>query len=185
MECVASHRVYLGLGSNLGDRLQNLRHGIQRLAAAGALGAISSLYETDPVGVTDQPSFLNAACEISLALSPAEVLDCAKSIERALGRQAGPRWGPRSIDIDILLYDDLQLDSPRLTIPHPRLAERAFVLRPLADLNAGLQVPGLGMSVTELLQGVLASVVRLVAGEGWASAGSSGAANLSGCNTFR
>jgi len=144
--------VYLGLGSNLGDREANLREACRRLQAGGVhLGPCSSLYDTEPWGMAEQPRFLNAACRGETALQPRELLRLAKQIERALGRREGPRYGPRPVDIDILLYNDLILQSTELTIPHPRLRERAFVLAPLAEIAPDLVVPGDGRTVRELL----------------------------------
>ncbi len=145
--------VYLGLGANLGDREANLRAARERLQELGVeLERCSSLYESEPWGVRDQPRFLNAVCRAHTALSPQELLRLAKQVERDLGRRPGVRYGPRPVDVDILLYDDLVLDTPDLTIPHPRLAERAFVLVPLAELAPELVVPGLGRRVRELLE---------------------------------
>lgn len=147
--------VYLGLGANLGDREANLRAARERLQERGVeLERCSSLYETEPWGVRDQPRYLNAVCRGRTALSPQELLRLAKQVERDLGRRPGVRYGPRPVDVDILLYDDLALDTPDLTIPHPRLAERGFVLVPLAELAPELVVPGLGRTVRELLEGL-------------------------------
>ena len=131
----------VGLGSNLGDREQTIR------AAAAALPgvvAISKLRETEPVGVTDQPAFLNGAARLDTELSPRELLDALLEIERGLGRERRERWGPRTIDLDLLLYGDESVDEPGLTVPHPSLHERAFVLEPLAELDPELVVPGRG-----------------------------------------
>jgi 2-amino-4-hydroxy-6-hydroxymethyldihydropteridine diphosphokinase len=127
-------RVYLGLGINLGEREQNLTIALARLQERLRLVAVSSLYETVPWGVADQPPFLNAAVAAETDLSPAELLVFIKGVEREMGRQPSGHWGPRLIDIDILLYGDLVLQTPDLVIPHPRLAERAFVLVPLAEI---------------------------------------------------
>jgi 2-amino-4-hydroxy-6-hydroxymethyldihydropteridine diphosphokinase len=151
---------YLGLGSNRGDRLAKLREGLERLAPAVQVEAVSPVYETEPVGVVDQPSFLNAVCRASTGLEPHPLLDWVKQIERAAGRRPGPRWGPRPLDIDILLYGDAVVDLPDLQIPHPRLVERAFVLCPLADLAPDVLVPGSGQTVRELLAGLDVSGVR-------------------------
>jgi 2-amino-4-hydroxy-6-hydroxymethyldihydropteridine diphosphokinase len=161
------HIVFLGLGANLGDRLANLRHGLRRLEPEIHVRAVSPLYESEPVGVTDQPLFYNAACVVETELSPDEVLDRAKAIERAAGRRPGPIWGPRPLDIDLLLYDDATLVTERLQVPHARLAEREFVLRPLADLAPEQLVPGTGASVQELLGRVGDGGVRRIAAGGW------------------
>ena len=144
--------VYLGLGSNLGDRAANLREACRRLEAGGVrVGPCSSLYETEPWGIAEQPLFLNAVCRGETALQPLELLRLAKTVERALGRAESPRYGPRTVDIDILLYGDLVLQSAELTVPHPRLHERAFVLVPLAEVAPDVAVPGDGRTVRELL----------------------------------
>jgi 2-amino-4-hydroxy-6-hydroxymethyldihydropteridine diphosphokinase len=164
-----THRVWLGLGSNVGDRLSNLRQALRLLESCVRIDSVSSLYETDPVGVTDQPAFYNAVCSGETELEPEPLLDAVKQIEWELGRRPGLRWGPRPLDIDILLFDDLRLESPRLQIPHARLAERAFVLCPLADLAAQKTVPGVIGSIQELLASSNKSGVRLAAGAGWES----------------
>jgi GTP cyclohydrolase-4 len=130
----AIHSVYLALGSNLGDRRANLAAALQRLREVVDIQAVSSVYETEPVGYVDQPLFFNIVCYGTTALSPEELLRYAKNIEKALGRQTTFRNGPRPIDIDIIYYDDLHIDQDNLTIPHPRMAERAFVLAPLAEI---------------------------------------------------
>jgi 2-amino-4-hydroxy-6-hydroxymethyldihydropteridine diphosphokinase len=113
--------------------------------------AVSQLRETDPVGLLDQPRFLNAAARVQTTLSPRSLLETLLSVERELGRtRDGPRWGPRTIDLDLLLYGDEVVDEPGLTVPHPRLHERSFVLEPLADLDSGLVIPGRGPLATLL-----------------------------------
>lgn len=142
--------VYLGLGANLGDRLAQLR---EALAALPGVVVCSSVYETEPWGKLDQPRFLNLCCELTTALTPSDLHASTLQIERQLGRAAErERWGPRPIDIDILTYDDLVLSTPELTIPHPGIAERAFVLRPLAEIAPDLRVPGLPGTVSDLLE---------------------------------
>ncbi len=128
--------VYLSFGSNLGNRDALIQTALAALpkATAGRLLAVSRLYETAPWGVTDQPPFLNGVALLDTPLAPPDLLAALKGLEAAAGRQAGPRWGPRPLDLDILLYNDLHLTTPTLTIPHPRLLERRFVLQPLADL---------------------------------------------------
>jgi 2-amino-4-hydroxy-6-hydroxymethyldihydropteridine diphosphokinase len=132
---------YIGLGSNLGDR------GGTILAAAERLGPhrLSPIVETEPWGYVDQPTFLNAVAELETDLTARELLDRLLEIERELGRvRAGPRYGPRTIDLDLLLYGAEVVDEPGLTVPHPRMAQRLFVLEPLSALNPGLFIPGLG-----------------------------------------
>lgn len=145
---------YVGLGSNLGDREQSLRDALDRMAAEGWLVRFSAFRDTDPVGVTDQPRFLNAVAELRTDLRPRELLEQLLAIERELGRERSgeQRWGPRTIDLDLLLYGDEIIDEPGLTVPHPRLAERRFVLEPLAELSPGLELPD-GRRVRELLAG--------------------------------
>lgn len=154
--------VFIALGSNLGDRKANLVAAIERLGNLGVVTRASPVYETEPWGITAQPPFLNQVVELQTELSPHELLRHLKAIETVMGRDpAGPRYGPRLIDLDILLYDDLALTSYALTVPHPRLCERAFVLVPLADLAADRVHPRLGLTVRELLARVDRSGVRL------------------------
>lgn len=143
-------RVYLGLGSNLGRRAQNIYEALQRLEAGIRLDRISRLYETEPVELADQPWFLNLVCSGETDLSPQALLRLAKTIEREMGRKEGPRFGPRLIDIDILFYNDLVVSTPELEIPHPRLHERGFTLTPLNEIAPGLMHPLLGMTIREL-----------------------------------
>ncbi len=155
------HLVYLGLGSNLGDRDEILRAAVTRVRAAVAVRRISSVYDTAPLLVADQPRFHNAVISGETALSPLELLRAVKAIERELGRvPAGVRYGPRAIDIDLLFYDDLSLRSEELTLPHPRIAERAFVLVPLAEIAPGEALPVLGTTPEALLVALDAADVR-------------------------
>jgi len=140
-------RAYVGLGSNLGDRESTLRRALARLAAEPGVSvvAVSSFRETDPVGCVDQPRFVNAAVALETQLEPPALLGRLLAIERELGRtRLGPRLGPRTIDLDLLLHDDRVTAGPDLELPHPRLHERRFVLEPLAELDPGLVVPGRG-----------------------------------------
>jgi 2-amino-4-hydroxy-6-hydroxymethyldihydropteridine diphosphokinase len=135
---------YLGLGSNVGDRRGHLRSAIELLGEHGVeVEAVSSLYETEPVGeIADQPDFLNAAVRIRTDLEPQGLLDVCKGIEAEQGRMfAGPRHGPRSLDVDLLLLGDLELETERLTLPHPEVRSRRFVLVPLLELDPGLTLP--------------------------------------------
>jgi 2-amino-4-hydroxy-6-hydroxymethyldihydropteridine diphosphokinase len=147
-------RAFVGLGANLGDRAVTLRSALALLEAHEGVrvAGVSSFRETDPVGFVDQPPFLNAAVEVETALSPRDLMACLLEVERVLGRErTGPRFGPRTIDLDLLVYEDLEMDEPGLTIPHPRLHERAFALEPLHELDPGLVVPGRG-PVSALLE---------------------------------
>ncbi len=141
-------RAYVGLGSNLGDREASLRAAVDLLEANPEIQfvAVSRFRETDPVGLVDQPRFLNGAVAIDTELAAPDLLDRLLTIERDLGRErgVGPRWGPRTIDLDLLLYGDETFQRPGLTVPHPRLHERRFALEPLADLDPALVVPGRG-----------------------------------------
>ncbi len=139
-------RAYVGLGANLGPREVTLLRAVDLLAAADGVEvvAVSQLRETDPVGVVDQPPFLNGAVAIDTTLAPRALLDVLLETERALGRVRAERWGPRTIDLDLLVYGDQIVDEPGLRVPHPRLAERRFALEPLADLDPALEIPGLG-----------------------------------------
>ena len=147
------HRVYLALGTNLNEREQNLAEAIRRLGDAVMVEQVSPIYETEPWGVTDQPDFLNMVVRGHTTLTPSDLLVFIKQIEEDMGRKLDAvRNSPRLIDIDIIFYDNLILESPELTIPHPRLEGRAFVLAPLADLDPDLIHPALGLTVAELLE---------------------------------
>ena len=134
-------RAYVGLGANLGDREATIRAAISALPG---VVAVSELRETEPVGVVDQPPFLNGAVAVETELTPRQLLDTLLAIERDLGRERRERWGPRTIDLDLLLYGDATIDEPGLTVPHPRLHERRFALEPLLDLDPELEIPGRG-----------------------------------------
>ena len=137
---------YVGLGANLGPREITLLRAVDLLAETDGVEvqAVSQLRETEPVGVVQQPLFLNGAVVLNTSLSPRELLDRLLEIERELGRVRDVRWGPRVVDLDLLLYGDRQIDEPGLRVPHPRLHERRFALEPLAELDPELDVPGLG-----------------------------------------
>jgi 2-amino-4-hydroxy-6-hydroxymethyldihydropteridine diphosphokinase len=148
--------VYIGLGANLGERDATIRRALELLTETGdvEVEAVSALQETDPVGYEDQPRFLNGAAAVRTELSPRDLLDLLQEVERRLGRdRSGPRFGPRTIDLDILLYGRETIDEPGLRVPHPRLAERRFALEPLVELDESLVVPGRG-SVRALLAGL-------------------------------
>ena len=161
---------YLGLGSNLGDRAAYLRAALDLLAASGevAIVALSSLYETDPMEIADQPPFLNAVAVIHTELAPRALLRLLKETERAVGRIDRIRFGPREVDVDILLYDDLVLTGADLTVPHPRLAARAFALVPLDEVAPDLLLPGTDTPLASLIPAAraLGGVVR-VQGPEW------------------
>jgi 2-amino-4-hydroxy-6-hydroxymethyldihydropteridine diphosphokinase len=139
-------RAYIGLGANLGPREITLLQAVDLLSETEGVEvrAVSQLRETDPVGVVDQPPFFNGAVAVETSLSPRELLDRLLGIEQALGRVRDVRWGPRVVDLDLLVYGELQVDEPGLRVPHPRLHERRFALEPLAELDPELDVPGLG-----------------------------------------
>lgn len=145
-----AERVALGLGANLGDRLATLQAALDDLAVGGfAVDTVSAVYETDPVGGPEQPAYLNAVAVGSTALAPMQVLALLQQIEARHGRVRAERWGPRTLDIDVLAYGDLVSDDERLTLPHPRAAERAFVLLPWAEADPSAVLPG-GRRVVDL-----------------------------------
>jgi 2-amino-4-hydroxy-6-hydroxymethyldihydropteridine diphosphokinase len=139
-------RAYVGLGANLGLREETLRRAVELLDDTEHVDvlAVSELRETDPVGLVDQPRFLNGAAAIDTTLSARKLLDRLLGVERTLGRVRGERWGPRIVDLDLLLYGDEIVDEPGLRVPHPRLHERRFALEPLAELDPDLEIPGCG-----------------------------------------
>lgn len=141
-------RAYVGLGANLGERRRTVREAARRIGAR----RLSEIRETEPWGYADQPPFLNAVAEVDTELGARELLDFLLEVERGLGRErgTGPRYGPRAIDLDLLLFGPAVIDEPGLTVPHARLHERRFALEPLVELDAGLVVPGRG-TVAELL----------------------------------
>lgn len=148
-------RVYVALGANLGPREVTIQRAVTLLGEEPGIELLeqSSLRETEPIGVVDQPMFLNGVVSIETSLSPRALLDALLRIERELGRtREGERWGPRTIDLDLLLYGDETIDEPGLTVPHPRLAERDFVLEPLHELDPELALPD-GRRITELWRG--------------------------------
>jgi 2-amino-4-hydroxy-6-hydroxymethyldihydropteridine diphosphokinase len=145
------HDVYLALGTNLGDRQENLAKALAGMPPVVRVVRASSVLETEPWGYTDQPRFLNQVVQAETELRPEELLVYVKQLEVKVGRTPTFHYGPRLIDIDILLYDDLQIDTPTLTIPHPQIPFRDFVLLPMRELDPDLVIPGLGKSVQELV----------------------------------
>ncbi|HEX7049181.1 MAG TPA: 2-amino-4-hydroxy-6-hydroxymethyldihydropteridine diphosphokinase [Longimicrobiales bacterium] len=144
-------RVYLGLGTNLGDREAHLREALRRLRAVVAIDAVSSVYQSEPVGYRAQPDFWNLVVRGRTELAPEALLEATRAIERAMGRRPSFRNAPRVIDIDLLFYDDVRMATPSLVLPHPRLIDRAFVLRPLVELDPELRHPGTGERLAEVL----------------------------------
>ncbi len=160
--------VYLSLGSNLGERRANLIEAVERMERQGIrVARASPLYETAPRDFLDQPGFLNAVLEVETALQPPELLAALLGIETAMGRARRVDKGPRGIDLDIVVYGERPVDEPGLRIPHPRMAERQFVLEPLSALAPGLRPPGFKQSVKEMLPGVAAQDVEWAAGPEW------------------
>ena len=145
---------FVGIGSNLGDREANLRSAIELLSAEDGIEvvAVSEVRETEPVGPVDQGPFLNGVVQVKTALPPVELLERLLSVESRLGRVRAERWGPRTIDLDLLLYGSERVDEPGLTVPHPRLHERRFALEPLLDLDPTLEIPELGPISTLLAE---------------------------------
>jgi 2-amino-4-hydroxy-6-hydroxymethyldihydropteridine diphosphokinase len=148
-------KAYLSLGSNLGNKLRFLKEAISKIGESNkiAINRVSSVYETQPVGYENQEWFLNLVIEIKTSFMPRDLLDHVLSVEDQMGRKREIKWGPRNIDIDILLYDNQVMQSDRLTLPHPRMHERRFVLLPLSEIAPQLLHPQLKKSVKELLEG--------------------------------
>lgn len=160
-----SSMAYVGLGANLGERLATLQAAVERLRDLGKVQAVSAVYETDPVGFLEQPAFLNATVGLETALAPGELVTALLGIERELGRVRTFPNAPRAIDLDLLLYGDVVMNTEVVTVPHPRLPERAFVLVPLAEIAPEVVHPGLRISIRALLDRLNpADGVRQVAG---------------------
>jgi 2-amino-4-hydroxy-6-hydroxymethyldihydropteridine diphosphokinase len=143
-------RAYVGVGANLGDRRATIDAAIGMLPG---VVAVSTLRETEPFGVVGQPPYLNGAVALDTGSSARDLLDALLAVEAALGRERRERWGPRTIDLDLLVFGDAEIDEPGLTVPHPRLHERRFALEPLSELEPGLVIPGRGR-VSDLLSGL-------------------------------
>lgn len=144
-------QVFVGLGSNLGNRKALLAAGRQALENLGHVTACSSIYETEPWGVHgEQPRYLNQVCCIETELDPVQLVESFMEIERRLGRERHERFSSRTLDIDLLIYGQLKLDNPVVTVPHPRMCERAFVMVPLAEIAPGLEIPGKGQTAREI-----------------------------------
>lgn len=151
------HTAYVALGSNLGDREQNLRRALLLLMQQGIeVQRVSSFIITEPYGVTDQPQFLNGVCRVRTVLPPLELLRTLLAVERQMGRVRLRRWGERNIDLDLLLYEDVLLDTPELRLPHPDMQNRDFVLLPLAEIAPALEHPALHKSAARLRDELLA-----------------------------
>ena len=160
--------VYVGLGSNLGNREANLRVALRAMQRMGRVATVSALYETEPEGGPVQPSFYNAACRLDIGLEPRPLLRFLQGLEHEVGRRpGGEHGGPRPIDLDILLYDDRVVEEEELIVPHPRLAERPFVLVPLSEIAAEVRLPGDGRTIGELLAASGTEGVCRVAEAGW------------------
>jgi 2-amino-4-hydroxy-6-hydroxymethyldihydropteridine diphosphokinase len=147
------NKAYLGLGSNLGRRLENLKKALRQLTSTEdiIIRAISAVYETRPVGGPEQGPYLNACVKLETALSPTKLLLAMQTVEDNLGRVRKERWGPRTIDLDLLIYENILINSPLLELPHPRIVERDFVLIPLAEIAPNLIIPGQTITVKDLL----------------------------------
>jgi len=157
-----SHIIFLGLGSNLGDRKANLEQALELLSKEIEILAVSSIYETAPWGYTDQPVFYNQVIKAGTCLKPLVLLALIKSTESKMGREPTFRYGPRCIDVDILFYDDLVMASVALTIPHPQLVERAFVLAPLAEIAPDLVHPTRSRTIAALMEEVGQQGIRRI-----------------------
>ncbi len=152
--CFSRKTAFLGLGSNMGDRLRHLQNAVEALIRSGEkVACMSAVYETEPWGKKDQAAFLNQVIQVGTRRTPAGLLALCRSIENGMQRRRNVRWGPRTIDMDMLLYGDEIVNRKDLTVPHPRLHERRFMLVPLAEIAPDRRVPGLEKTVTELLNG--------------------------------
>jgi 2-amino-4-hydroxy-6-hydroxymethyldihydropteridine diphosphokinase len=157
---------FFGLGSNLGDRAENIKEALRRLDEIPGIEIekTSSMYETEPVGLVEQPDFINAVAEGKTSLSPEDLLKAVMQVEKGMGRVRTLRWGPRIIDIDILIYDDVSVNTPELVIPHPRMQERAFVMIPLCEIAPDLKLDG-GRGIKEIIESLGKQTVRKIGQE--------------------
>lgn len=144
--------VFIGIGSNLGNRTENCLAALEAISNFTIIKTVSSFYETEPVGNEDQPMFINAVAKVNTLLSPLTLLNSLKSIENQMGRERTERWGPRTIDLDLLFYEDFVLESQELTLPHKHLHKRKFVLEPICEIEPWLEHPVLKQSVSTLLK---------------------------------
>ena len=144
--------VFIGLGSNLGNRTENCLAAIEHLSNFTIIKSVSSFYETQPVGNEDQPRFINAVAKVNTLLSPLNLLNSLKTVENQLGRERNEKWGPRTIDLDILIYEDFVLDSQELTIPHKELINRRFMMEPLCEIEPWLEHPTLNKTMSTILK---------------------------------
>jgi 2-amino-4-hydroxy-6-hydroxymethyldihydropteridine diphosphokinase len=153
MISVSEHSACIGLGSNLGDKIANIQTAIEALDVSFGcrVERVSSMWESKPVGITDQPDFVNAVVRLSTTLTPNDLLEVCLNTEKQMGRVREVRWGPRNIDIDILLYDNLSIAAEKLTLPHPRMLERAFVMLPLAEIDPEISLSG-GVTVRQAVK---------------------------------
>ena len=151
-EYMKARTVYIGLGSNLGDRVANLREAGHRLGALVKIENASQLYVAAPLGYVRDDAFVNAVIRGTTTLKPLELLEMMQAIEAAMGRRSGVQYGPRPIDLDLLFYEAVQMETRKLTVPHPRIAQRAFVLKPLAEIAPELMHPVLYYTIAQLLQ---------------------------------
>ncbi len=148
---------FIGLGSNLGDRIGSIQKAIGEISKLGDISALSSLYETEPVGVEDQPDFINCVIKLEANLSPYDLLVSLQSVEKKLGRERREKWEPRTIDLDIIFYNNLVIETPSLIIPHPRAHLRRFVLEPLCEIAPDFIHPTLNITVSKILEGLVDS----------------------------
>ncbi len=155
-------KAYLGIGGNIGDRKANIQKALELLKQHDKINIlkVSSIYETEPVGYAEQDWFYNIAAEIDTTLDPYELLEHCNKVEKELKRERLIRWGPRTIDIDILLYEDVKLDESKLTIPHPRMAERAFVMIPLSEIAPDIKIES--RSISDIINNLKGEKIRRV-----------------------